>query len=59
MKSLWDVVLPPDKRYVVWGAGKNGLEWLDFLARLNRSVVEVIDQNKTGFAGGIKITPHV
>lgn len=53
--NKWNYIFPRDDSVIIWGAGKKGREWLEFLQRINRKVECFFDLKVKGNINDIPI----
>ena len=53
--NKWNYIFPKDEEIIIWGAGKKGREWLQFLQNMDRSVKCIFDIKAQGNLSGVPI----
>lgn len=53
--NKWNYIFPKDSNIIIWGAGKKGREWLNFLKEINRNVKCFFDIKVQGYLEDIPI----
>ena len=53
--NRWDYIFPKENKIIIWGAGKKGIEWFNFLNKIGREVKCFFDIKAQGYIENVPI----